>query len=309
MKKIQKISALFLAIVLMFTALPLNVEAAAVRLNKTKTTIYVGSSEKLKIKGTSKKVEWSSSDKKTATVSQTGKVSAKRAGTAVIRAKVNKRTYTCRVTVKKPYLSKTKVSLKEGKTYQLKLTGTKAVSWKSSNRAKVSVSSKGKITAKKAGTVTITCQGKDKKTYRCKVTVTKAKKENARDQEEEQVYAKIIKMKKSYPEGMKWTNDNFYEWKGGIYRGGYGCSGFAFLLSDAAFGSLPASKHTDFGKIRVGDILRINYDTHSVIVLSVKSDRVVVAEGNYNRSIHWGREIMLSDIRRTGTYVMTRYPK
>lgn len=122
------------------------------------------------------------------------------------------------------------------------------------------------------------------------------------------VYQAMIALKSKYPEGMPWTNANYYAWKGGIYTGGYGCAGFAFILSDAAFGDAPARIHTDFNNIREGDILRLYYNTHSVIVLEVHSDGVIVAEGNYNSSIHWGREISYSEIKQTGTYVLTRYP-
>lgn len=126
---------------------------------------------------------------------------------------------------------------------------------------------------------------------------------------EKNIYNAMIAMKAKYPEGMRWTNDNFYAWKGGIYGGGYGCAGFAFALSDAAFGNLPARKDTNMNNIRVGDILRINNDTHSVIVLEVHSDYYVIAEGNYNSSIHWGRTITKDQLRNSFTYKMTRYPQ
>ncbi len=124
----------------------------------------------------------------------------------------------------------------------------------------------------------------------------------------EGIYASMIALKTDYPEGMRWTNDNFYAWNGGIYSGGYGCAGFAFMLSDAAFGNRPGRMHEDFGSIRVGDIVRINNDTHSVIVLSVENDGVIIAEGNYNSSIHWGRKLDWSKIT-SATYVITRYPQ
>ena len=78
-------------------------------------------------------------------------------------------------------------------------------------------------------------------------------------------------------------------------------------MSDAAFGDARAVIHTDYSNVRVGDILRVNNDTHSVIVLEVKADSVVVAEGNYNGSIHWGRELSKSQIIGAGSYIMTRY--
>ena len=129
------------------------------------------------------------------------------------------------------------------------------------------------------------------------------------DLSEKQIYESMIALEKDYPEGMPWTNDNYYGWNGGIYSGGYGCAGFAFLLSDAAFGSLKAYRHEDFSAIRVGDILRINNDTHSVIILEITEDDIVIAEGNFNRSIHWGRIISKDKLEQIGNYVLTRYPK
>ena len=63
-------------------------------------------------------------------------------------------------------------------------------------------------------------------------------------------------------------------------------------MSDAAFGDVKAQIHKDYNNIKVGDILRVDHDTHSVIVLEVREDSVIVAEGNFNSSIHWGREIL-----------------
>ena len=48
----------------------------------------------------------------------------------------------------------------------------------------------------------------------------------------------MIAKKADYPEGMPWTNDDTYAWKGGIYSSGGGCTGFAFMLSDACFGNI-----------------------------------------------------------------------
>lgn len=122
-----------------------------------------------------------------------------------------------------------------------------------------------------------------------------------------QIHDVLMAQKAIYPEGMSWTNANFVRWKGGIYSGGYGCAGFAFALSDAAFGDAPALLHTDYSNIKVGDILRVDNDTHSVIVLEVRQNSVIVAEGNYNNSVHWGREIAISNLQGNGNYIMTRY--
>lgn len=126
---------------------------------------------------------------------------------------------------------------------------------------------------------------------------------------EEEAYESIIALKDEYPEGMKWNNADFGAFHGGYFYGGYGCAGFAFILSDEAFGDLPAVMLDvfDYDDIMVGDILRINDDTHSVVVLATYDDRIVITEGNYNNSIHWGRELTKDTVMATTDYVMTRY--
>ena len=170
MRKV-KIVVYMIAIAMCLNCITLNTEAASPKLNKNKISLYVGSSTTLKIKNAKSKITWKSSNKKVATVSSKGKVTAKKKGTATITAKVSSKTYKCKVTVKNPYLSKTSLTLTEGSTHTLRITGTKASSWSSSNKSVATISKKGVITAKKAGTVTITCKGKNKKTYKCSLTV------------------------------------------------------------------------------------------------------------------------------------------
>ena len=68
-------------------------------------------------------------------------------------------------------LNKTKLTLDPGKTATLKLVNTKQqIAWSSAKKSVATVSSKGKVTAKKPGTTTITAKVKGKK-YTCKVTV------------------------------------------------------------------------------------------------------------------------------------------
>ncbi|HWT27233.1 MAG TPA: Ig-like domain-containing protein [Mobilitalea sp.] len=76
--------------------------AATIKLTKTSLTLDVGKTYTLKVSGTKSKVTWSSSNKAVATVSTTGKVTAKKEGTATVTALVSKKKYTCKVTVKKP---------------------------------------------------------------------------------------------------------------------------------------------------------------------------------------------------------------
>lgn len=99
-----------LALILMLaivspTSLPFSTvavaEAATVKLNKKSLSLEVGKTYTLKVSGTKKKVTWSTSDKKIATVNKSGKVTAKKAGKATITATVDKKKYTCKVTVTK----------------------------------------------------------------------------------------------------------------------------------------------------------------------------------------------------------------
>ncbi len=99
----------------------MRAEARSVKINKTKTELYVGSKETLKVTGVSKQINWKSSDKSIAAVSAKGVVTAKKAGTATITANVAGTSYLCKVTVKNPHLNKTEISLDIGKTYQLKI--------------------------------------------------------------------------------------------------------------------------------------------------------------------------------------------
>ena len=174
MKNKFKILSFILIFALCFIFIPtVNVEAASkVKINKTSTTIYVGKTETLKISSTSKTVKWKTSNKKVATVSSKGKVTAKKAGSTTITAKVNGKSYKCKVAVKNPSLNKSKATLEKGKALTLKLTGATAKKYTSSNKKVATVSSKGKVTAKKAGAATITCIDSNKKTYKCKIIVT-----------------------------------------------------------------------------------------------------------------------------------------
>ena len=71
-------------------------------------------------------------------------------------------------------LNSSRITLNPGKSYTLKVNGTKlAPAWKSSNSKIVTVNKKGRITAKKAGTAKITATLGGKR-FVCTVTVKKA---------------------------------------------------------------------------------------------------------------------------------------
>jgi hypothetical protein len=75
--------------------------ASKPKLNKTKATICVSKTVKLKVTNSSSKVTWKSSNKKIATVSKSGKVKGIKSGKVTITAKVGKKSVKCKVTVRK----------------------------------------------------------------------------------------------------------------------------------------------------------------------------------------------------------------
>ena len=69
-------------------------------LSNTRLSVYTKTSKQLKLKGTSRKVTWSSSAPSVVSVNKKGKITARRTGKATISAKVNGVKYKCKVTVK-----------------------------------------------------------------------------------------------------------------------------------------------------------------------------------------------------------------
>lgn len=101
MKRLKKLCCLLIALIAILSSLSVSTSAATVHLNKTNKTLQAGQSYTLKVVGNKKKVKWTSSNKRVATVSKTGKVKALSKGKAVITAKVSNKSYKCNITVKK----------------------------------------------------------------------------------------------------------------------------------------------------------------------------------------------------------------
>ena len=93
------------------TAYVAEVQAATkLKLNKSKVTLNVGKSYKLKVSGTKKTPKWKSGNTKVATVNKSGKVTAKKAGKAKIQAIVGGKKLVCTVTVKKASAASSKLA-------------------------------------------------------------------------------------------------------------------------------------------------------------------------------------------------------
>ena len=189
LKKASVLLTTFLLIVMCLAVDTTSVSAAKIKLNKTKLTLTQGKKYRLKIKGTKKKVKWSSTKKSVATVNKKGVVTAKKKGTAYIKAKVGKKTYKCKVTVKSkkapakpapttpsapvnppaeptatptaapaktPVLSATSLNMRKGEYYQLSVQDPKHLPvWTSSNKNIAEVDSQGKVHAINVGTTEI----------------------------------------------------------------------------------------------------------------------------------------------------------
>ena len=100
MKKHTGTVILLAMLVIIFT-----VPVYAAKINRKKVTITVGNTVKLKVTGVRGKIKWNSSNKKVAIVSSKGKVKGKKAGRAIITAKVGSKKYICKVVVKEASLA------------------------------------------------------------------------------------------------------------------------------------------------------------------------------------------------------------
>ncbi|MCD7841998.1 MAG: Ig-like domain-containing protein [Lachnospiraceae bacterium] len=159
----------------------ITVNATSIKLKKKQSTTA------LKVSGLAtgdSVASWKSSNTKIVTVTSKGKITAKsKTGTAYITITLKSGlTKKVKVTVQKSAVKTTKitvpsktVSIKKGKTYTIKpvispITSVQKVTYSSSNKKVATVNSKGKITAKKKGTATITVKS-GSKSVKIKVTV------------------------------------------------------------------------------------------------------------------------------------------
>lgn len=161
-----------------------NVPVTSVTLNRDSTTIMFGRSKKLQAviepsNATNKNMTWRSGDETVATVSATGLVTAKAIGTTTITVTSEDGgfTDTCNVTVSSflpAEVSATGVSMDitsaliiAGSTRQITAiifpfnATNQTVFWSSANESVATVSSTGLVTAKAAGTTTVTVETED----------------------------------------------------------------------------------------------------------------------------------------------------
>lgn len=138
------------------------VHAKTVSLNKKTLKLSVGGTATLTAKYSpsyiSDKAVWSSSNKKVATVSSSGKITAKALGTAKIKVKYGSKSATCvvKVTSDKNSISVFTGDKKSVKSCFANISGYKNAKYASSNKKIATVNSSGVVIGKAKGKVTIT---------------------------------------------------------------------------------------------------------------------------------------------------------
>ena len=168
------------------------VNVTEVTLDKTELTLTEGETETLTAtvkpdNADNRKVTWSSDKTDVATVDGVGRVTAVKAGEAVVTVTTEDggKTATCKVTVKAKTVSvtevtldKTELTLTEGETETLTATvkpdnaDNRKVTWSSDKTEVATVGGDGRVTAVKAGEAVVTVTTEDGgKTATCKVTV------------------------------------------------------------------------------------------------------------------------------------------
>lgn len=166
---------------------PIEVFAEKLVISKTELSIGKGKTYTFKTRiepsnTTNKNLTWKSSNTSLLTVDKKGKITAKKSGKATVTVKTaNGKAAMCKVTITqaadKIKLNAVKKTLGVKEVYSLKSTlvpqyaKTSRITWKSSNTKVAAVNSKGKITAKKAGTAIISVKTANGKKAECKITV------------------------------------------------------------------------------------------------------------------------------------------
>ncbi|MCI5616958.1 MAG: leucine-rich repeat protein [Ruminococcus sp.] len=118
-------------------------------------------------------IRYKSTNPNIATVNRNGKITAKSKGEAIIKITNNTtKTYMyVKVTVKKPTINRTNLTLKKNKKFKLKITGQVGTAkFLTNNKSVAKVNKRGIITAQKKGKATITIKTNGL-TFKCKVTV------------------------------------------------------------------------------------------------------------------------------------------
>ena len=148
------------------TPLPPTSEPRAFTLNKTSVTLYTKGKKIIQLSAdTESVVKYTSDNEKVAAVDENGRVTAKKAGTALITASADGYQSTCRIVVKKPTfkVAKKMIKVKKGKKARIivKVCPSTKVMFASANKKIAAVTKKGMLKGMKKGQtkIKVKCYG------------------------------------------------------------------------------------------------------------------------------------------------------
>lgn len=120
------------------------------------------------------------------------------------------------------------------------------------------------------------------------------------------------------PDGMRWDEDDFYDYRPVKMPWGGGCLGFGCCLSDFIFGEdAPVTKHQNFDQLKVGDVVWMkntaNGYNHVVVVTSINREAGTFTDcsGNSGDEVSWngsGKTVTFGmPTVAPNTYIYSRY--
>ena len=295
--------------------------ATKVTIITSSSEVYTGSSLQLTASvspsAASQSVTWTSSNRSVASVDSKGLVKGQKPGTATITAMTSngkKAAKTLRVKlveVTGVSLGLATVSVEAGKTRQLSATvqptnaTDKTLTWISSDTSVATVSSAGLVTAKKAGSATITAKAKNGVNGTCNVTVMTPPETIQWDNNWSST-RKLEELRKLMPDGYYWnagvtvtpstplaylrntvttrSADTYNTWQGSYTPRDKG-HGFSRLLGWFLTGvEIDDARWTSmtFDTLQTGDYVRYSYNGSIIaaIVVSKSSDTLQLVECN-----------------------------
>lgn len=153
---------------------PVDAKPTTIALKEKSKTLYIKGNYTIKptVKNSVGKIIYKSSNKKVATVTNVGVVTAKKKGNATISVVNNGVVAKLKVVVKEPSLNIKKTTIAKGKSFKIKIKGIVGkATFKSSKSSVAKVDKSGTITAKKKGIATITVKTNGDVKLKCNVTV------------------------------------------------------------------------------------------------------------------------------------------
>lgn len=218
--------------------------------------------------------------------------------------------------------------IRQGDTGKVTLKGKTVteVRWTSSKPSIVTVDDTGKVTAKHTGTAVLTAKYTWKKRaycYRVNIQVVSRLGSGAEEISHRNLLERRRKQQSGDTETLYSCDDRYCAYnsvgcESNLYLGmvcrmqvaGYQCHGFALKVAQDLYGSLKKWKYVEsYRTIHAGDVIRINNNSHTIIVTKVYSGSIQYADCNSTGDcqIQWGKTMSRQALRKAFTYMYTKY--